>query len=82
MENEILKYFISQGPWALLFLWFFFRTERRSENREKSHDADMRETRKEIAEERSVWAETLRQFSEKYDIIIDELRGLKERIPK
>lgn len=37
MENEILKSFIQQGAWALLFVWLFFDTRKDGKAREEKY---------------------------------------------
>lgn len=34
LETEIWKYFLTQGPFAALFVWLLFRSEKRNEKRE------------------------------------------------
>jgi len=64
IETEIWKYFITQGPFAILFVWLLVYVMRNNERREtRLHDI-------------------LDKFSEKYDVIIDELHDLKERLGK
>ncbi len=35
MENELIKIIISQGTWALLFVWLLIDTRRESKTREE-----------------------------------------------
>lgn len=89
MEAEIWKIILSQGPFAALFVWLLFRSEKRNEKRETEqrneinalHDEIKRE-RAEWQRERYAWAETLNRFSEKYDLIREEIRELSERVAK
>lgn len=61
-ELDIIKYFLTQGPWAILFVWLLLYVMRRNEKREnRLHDI-------------------LDKFSDKYDIVIGELRDIKNRI--
>lgn len=64
MDVEIAKYFITQGPFAVLFVWLLIYVMRN--NRE-------RETRLQTL---------LDKFSEKYDVIISEIREMKNMIGK
>lgn len=62
MEIDVLKYFLTQGPFAVLFVWlliYVMRANRERENRLQS---------------------LLDKFSEKYDVIISEIRDLKSRV--
>lgn len=62
-EMDILKYFLTQGPFAALFVWLLFYVMRANKEREGRLQ------------------DLLGKFSEKYDVIIVELREMKERIP-
>jgi len=75
MENELIRYFLTQGPFAALFIWLLFTT--RKENRERE-----RQLLEESKDREARLHELLEKFSTKYDVIIDELRGLKEKFPK
>jgi len=62
IETEVVKYLVTQGPFAVLFVWLLIYVMRANEKREnRLHDI-------------------LDKFSEKYDVIVDELREIKERI--
>ncbi|RRJ62391.1 hypothetical protein EHV15_05070 [Paenibacillus oralis] len=69
MENEIVKYFITQGPFGALFVWLLIYVMRTNKEREKDLNGI-------IQQQNNV----LSKFSEKYDLIISELRELKERL--
>lgn len=39
MENELLKYFVTQGPFAILFVWLLFWVMKANKEREsRLHD--------------------------------------------
>lgn len=59
---ELIKYFITQGPFAVLFVWLLIYVMKNNKERENRLYS------------------TLDKFSEKYDVIIDELRDMKRRI--
>jgi hypothetical protein len=62
MESEVIKYFLTQGPWAIVFIWLLFYVMRRNTEREgRLHDL-------------------LDKFSDKYDVVIEELRDIKNKI--
>lgn len=69
METELWKYFITQGPFAALFIILFWYTMKANENREAKLQ-NMLENSQEL----------LSKFSEKYDVIITEIRDLKEKL--
>lgn len=62
--KELLGYFLTQGPFAVLFVWLFWYQVKSSESREKSYQ------------------QLLEAMSEKYDVIVEEIREVKERLPK
>ena len=62
--KELLSYFLTQGPFAVLFVWLFWYQVKSSESREKSYQ------------------QLLETMSEKYDVIVEEIREVKERLPK
>jgi len=64
VEEEAIKYFLTQGPFAALFVWlliYVMRTNRERETRLQS---------------------LLDKFSEKYDVIISEIRDIKQKITR
>ncbi|OAB41431.1 BhlA/UviB family holin-like peptide [Paenibacillus glacialis] len=64
MDVDVLKYFLTQGPFALLFVWLLIYVMRANREREGRLQ------------------DLLDKFSDKYDVIIGELRGIKERFPR
>lgn len=60
----MLKYFLTQGPFAALFVWLLIYVMRANKEREGRLQ------------------DLLDKFSDKYDVIISEIRDLKGRIPK
>lgn len=64
MEMDVLKYFLTQGPFALLFVWLLLYTMKRNERRENRLQ------------------DILDKFSEKYDVVISELREIKDKVAK
>lgn len=64
MEADVIKYFLTQGPFAILFVWLLIYVMRANREREGRLQA------------------LLDKFSEKYDVIIGELREMKDRLPR
>ena len=62
--KELLGYFLTQGPFAVLFVWLFWYQVKSSESREKRYQF------------------LLESMADKYDGIKDEIREMKERLPK
>ncbi|MCL6605623.1 MAG: hypothetical protein K6T94_22395 [Paenibacillus sp.] len=60
---DVLKYFLTQGPFAVLFVWLLIYVMRANKEREGRLQ------------------DLLGKFSEKYDVIIGELREMKDRFP-
>ena len=63
-EMDVLKYFLTQGPFAVLFVWLLIYVMRANKEREGRLQ------------------DLLDKFSEKYDLIIGEIRDMKERLPR
>jgi hypothetical protein len=61
MDSELTKFFFTQGPFAVLFVWLLIYVMRNNKERE---------TRLQ---------DLLDKFSDKYDVIISEIRDIKER---
>jgi hypothetical protein len=57
-----MKYFLTQGPFAVLFVWLLVYVMKANKERESRLQA------------------LLDKFSDKYDVIISEIRELKDRI--
>ncbi|WP_432362352.1 BhlA/UviB family holin-like peptide [Sporosarcina sp. UB5] len=62
--KELLGYFLTQGPFAVLFVWLFWYQVKSSESREMRYQF------------------LLEAMAEKYDDIVEEIRQVKERLPK
>jgi len=62
VETDIMKYFLTQGPFAVLFVWLLVYVMKANKERESRLQA------------------LLDKFSDKYDVIISEIRELKDRI--
>ena len=62
MDPEVIKYFLTQGPFAALFVWLLIYVMRSNKEREgRLHDL-------------------LDKFSDKYDVIISELKDIKLKL--
>lgn len=72
MENELTKYFLTQGPFAALYVWLLIYVMRTNKEREK----EQMQTNK---ERESRLQALLDKFGDKYDVIISEIRDIKER---
>lgn len=74
-EMDVLKYFLTQGPFAVLFVWLLIYVMKTNKERERSMTEENREREGRLQA-------LLDKFSDKYDVIITELRDIKERVPK
>lgn len=70
MDETLIQYFLTQGPFAVLFVWLFYSSRKESQEREK-------QLYKTIDDQNEV----LRGFSTKYDIVITKLDDIEERLP-
>lgn len=61
--DTVLQYFLTQGPFAALFVWLLIYVMKANQAREMRLQS------------------LLEKFSEKYDDVIDELKGIKDRLP-
>ncbi|RAU96851.1 BhlA/UviB family holin-like peptide [Paenibacillus sp. YN15] len=62
MDNEIIRYFITQGPFALMFVWLLIYVMKANKEREGRLQS------------------LLEKFSDKYDVIIADLREIKSKV--
>ena len=61
-ENTVIQFFLTQGPFAVLFVWLLVYVMRKNSEREtRLHD-------------------TLDRFADKYDVVVDELKKIRERL--
>lgn len=61
--EDILQYFLTQGPFAVLFVWMLVHTQKRNKEREDQ------------------LYNTLNEFAQRYDIVIEKLDDIKGRLP-
>ncbi|WP_246293852.1 BhlA/UviB family holin-like peptide [Paenibacillus planticolens] len=64
MESDMVKYFLTQGPFAVLFVWLLIYVMKTNKEREGRLQ------------------DLLDKFSDKYDVIIAEIRDMKEHLPR
>jgi len=64
LEVDVIKYFLTQGPFAVLFVWLLIYVMKTNRERESRLQA------------------LLDKFSEKYDVIISEIRDIKNMMGK
>ncbi|OXM86451.1 BhlA/UviB family holin-like peptide [Paenibacillus rigui] len=69
---DVLTYFFTQGPFAVLFVWLLFSSHKESRDREQKLIHESREREGKLHD-------ILDKFSDKYDVIITEIRDMKTR---
>jgi spermidine synthase len=69
VDGNTLQYFITQGPFAVLFVWLLYSYRKEAHEREERLD-------KVINDQNQV----LSEFSQKYDLIVTKLDGIEERM--
>ncbi|MCO7125127.1 BhlA/UviB family holin-like peptide [Sporolactobacillus shoreicorticis] len=70
MESQVISYFLTQGPFGALFVWLLFSYRKEAHERETRLNQVINDQNKVLSE-----------FSEKYDIVINKLDGIEERLP-
>lgn len=70
MDATLTQYFITQGPFAVLFVWLLYSSRKEAKEREEQLYQTIDDQN-----------EVLRGFSEKYDIIISKLGDIEDRLP-
>ncbi|GIO27716.1 BhlA/UviB family holin-like peptide [Ornithinibacillus bavariensis] len=70
MDETLIQYFLTQGPFAVLFVWLFYSSRKESQEREKKLYQTIDDQN-----------EILKGFSTKYDIVITKLDDIEERLP-
>lgn len=70
MDETLIQYFLTQGPFAVLFVWLFYSSRKESQEREKQLYQTIDDQN-----------EVLKGFSSKYDIVISKLDDIEERLP-
>ncbi len=73
MEPTILQYFISQGPWAVGFIWLLYWVLKENRTREK-------EMREEHACREDKLYECLSELSHNYEEMAEDLNEIKRDI--
>ncbi|MEX0084820.1 BhlA/UviB family holin-like peptide [Clostridium butyricum] len=67
MENELLKTIVSQGAWAVLFVWLFIDTRKESKTREEKLQNIINKNQEVISE-----------LAEKFDVVENIESDVKE----
>ncbi|MGG4011404.1 BhlA/UviB family holin-like peptide [Bacillus smithii] len=70
MDATLTQYFLTQGPFAVLFVWLLYSSRKEAKEREEQLYQTIDDQN-----------EVLKGFSEKYDIIITKLGDIEERLP-
>jgi hypothetical protein len=70
LDATLTQYFITQGPFAVLFVWLLYSSRKEAKEREEQLYQTIDDQN-----------EVLKGFSEKYDIIISKLGNIEDRLP-
>lgn len=73
MENEIFKVIVSQGSWAVLFVWLLIDTRKESKVREENLKEENRAREETLREESRIREEKLQLIINKNQEVISEL---------
>lgn len=76
METELWKFFIGQGPFAVLFIWMLLSNQKR----EREATADSKAREKELNAIIKQQTDVMQTFSEKYDLIVIKLEHIEGRL--
>ncbi|MCI1615974.1 BhlA/UviB family holin-like peptide [Heyndrickxia oleronia] len=71
MDATLTQYFLTQGPFAVLFVWLLYSSRKEAKEREEQLYQTIDDQN-----------EVLKGFSEKYDIIITKLGDIEDRLPQ
>ena len=67
MENEVLKIMLSQGSWAVLFVWLLFDTRKEGKTREEKLQNIIIKNQ-----------EVIKELAEKFDVVEDIKKDVTE----
>lgn len=79
MDANIIQYFFTQGPFAVLFVLLLIWVMRKNDQREHEYKKEIQINREESLERESRLHQIMDKFTSKYDLIIDELRDIKNK---
>jgi hypothetical protein len=71
LDATLTQYFLTQGPFAVLFVWLLYSSRKEAKEREEQLYQTIDDQN-----------EVLKGFSEKYDIIITKLGDIEDRLPQ
>lgn len=70
MEIDIIKYFLTQGPFAVLFVYLFISSRNESRDRERRITVEGREREESLFE-------LIDKVTQQYDVIVDQIEKLE-----
>lgn len=88
MENELMKYFVTQGAFAALFVWLLITTKKDNKEREKNYQDTIRENQNIISKNQEVIQENqniISKLTDKFnvvDVIKEDIKDIKNHIFK
>lgn len=69
MENELIKTIVSQGAWAILFVWLFIDTRKESKSREENLREESKYREEKLQEIIDKNQEVISELAEKFDVV-------------
>ncbi|MGE6260856.1 BhlA/UviB family holin-like peptide [Heyndrickxia sporothermodurans] len=78
MDANLTQYFLTQGPFAVLFVWLFYSSRKEARDREKESQEREKQLYQTIEDQNVI----LNKFGEKYDVVINQLSEIKDRLPQ
>lgn len=85
MENELLKTIVSQGAWAVLFVWLFIDTRKESKIREEKLREESKLREEKLQEIINKNQEVISELAEKFDVvenIQEDVKDIKIKLEK
>jgi hypothetical protein len=88
MENELMKYFITQGAFAALFVWLLITTKKDNKDREKNYQDTIKENQSIISKNQDAIKENqsiISKLTDKFnvvDVIQNDIKDIKNHIFK
>ncbi|WP_128895021.1 BhlA/UviB family holin-like peptide [Longirhabdus pacifica] len=80
ISNDFIDFFSIYGPFAVLFVSLFYWTLRTHTQREEVYRKEIASMRKEHEERSKRYYTLLNKFAEKYDIIIDKILDIEQKL--
>ena len=77
MDGEIIKYALTQGAFAALFVWLLFDTRKDSKEREKEYQNTIKENQNAIKENQSIISKLTKKFNI-VEVMKEDIEDIKQ----